>query len=103
MKSRYREDVNAPASAENAVFRTFAEIHAITQGEVVRQYEEDLEQDGKMAVVRTGNRGSLSFCILHTKNEPDAGHAERADVTDVLSAGFHVCASIGLKYDGDQY
>jgi hypothetical protein len=25
--SHYREDVNAPASAENAVFRTFAETH----------------------------------------------------------------------------
>jgi uridine phosphorylase len=30
MKSHYREDVNAPASAENAVFRTFAEAHEIS-------------------------------------------------------------------------
>jgi hypothetical protein len=29
MKSHYREDVNAPASAENEVFRTFAEVHEI--------------------------------------------------------------------------
>jgi hypothetical protein len=27
MKSHYRKDANAPASAENEVFRTFAEAH----------------------------------------------------------------------------
>jgi hypothetical protein len=37
MKSNYREDVNAPASAENAVFRTFAGASAITIDERARE------------------------------------------------------------------